>query len=61
MNGGKRMVDNNKNRFKERKKSQAELRKMYPKDGADVGIINGVKTSSHPNSNDSSKDNSSSF
>ncbi|EQB89221.1 hypothetical protein J2Z44_003935 [Clostridium punense] len=55
------MVDNNKNRFKERKKSQAELRKMYPKDGADVGIINGVKNSSHPNSNDSSKDNSSSF
>lgn len=55
------MVDNNKNRFKERKKSQAELRKMYPKDGADVGIINGVKVSSHPNSNDNSKDNSSSF
>ncbi|WP_017417172.1 hypothetical protein [Clostridium tunisiense] len=55
------MVDNNKNRFKEGKKSQAELRKMYPKDGADVGIINGVKVSSHPNSNDNSKDNSSSF
>jgi len=61
MIGGSYMVDNNKNRFKEGKKSQAELRKMYPKDGADVGIINGVKISSHPNSNDNSKDNSSSF
>jgi len=55
------MADNNKNRFKNGKKTQAELRKMYPKDGADVGIIDGVKISSHPNSKDSSKDDKSSF
>jgi hypothetical protein len=54
-------VDNNKNRFKENKKSQAELRKMYPKDGADVGVINGIKVSSHPNSKDSSAGDNSSF
>lgn len=39
------MVDNNKNRVKEDWKSNAELRKMYPRDGADVGIINGKKVS----------------
>jgi len=55
------MSDNNKNRFKNGEKSQAELRKMYPKDGADVGIINGVKVSSHPNSKDATKDDKSSF
>ena len=55
------MADNNKSRFKDGKKTQAELRKMYPKDGADVGIINGVKISSHPNSKDSSRDDRSSF
>ncbi|WP_280527038.1 hypothetical protein [Clostridium senegalense] len=31
--------------MKENWKTQAELRKMYPKDGADVGIINGNKVS----------------
>jgi hypothetical protein len=34
-------MDNNKNRMKERGKSNSELRKMKPKDNADVGIING--------------------
>lgn len=34
-------MDNNKNRMKDREKSNAELRKMEPKDNADVGIING--------------------
>lgn len=50
-------MDNNKSRFKERKRSQAELRKMYPKDGADVGIINGVKIGSYENSKDHSHKN----
>lgn len=38
-------MDNNKNRMKENWKTEAELRKMYPKDGADLGIINGHKIS----------------
>ena len=36
-------MDNNKNRLKERDVSNAELRKMEPKDNADVGIKNGEK------------------
>lgn len=34
-------MDNNKNRMKDREKSNADLRKMQPKNNADVGIING--------------------
>lgn len=34
-------MDNNKNRIKDREKSNSELRKMQPKDNADVGMING--------------------
>lgn len=34
-------MDNNKNRMKDREKSNSELRKMEPKNNADVGIING--------------------
>jgi hypothetical protein len=34
-------MDNNKNRMKDREKSNADLRKMQPKDNADVGIVNG--------------------
>lgn len=49
------MSDNNKNRFKDGKKTQAELRKMYPKDGADVGIVNGIKIGSYANSKDHSE------
>ena len=51
------MVDNNKSRLKDQKRSQAELRKMYPKDGSDVGIINGVKIGSYENSKDHSHKN----
>ena len=36
-------MDNNKNRLKERDVSNAELRKMEPKDNADAGIKNGKK------------------
>jgi len=34
-------MNNNKNRVRDREKSNAELRKMEPKDNADIGIING--------------------
>jgi len=36
-------MNNNKNRRKDRDVSNAELRKMEPKDHADVGIKNGEK------------------
>ena len=34
-------MDNNKNRLRDHGKSNAELRKMKPKDNADVGIEDG--------------------
>ena len=34
-------MNNNKNRMKDRVKSNSELRKIDPKDNADVGIIDG--------------------
>ncbi|HXK77929.1 MAG TPA: hypothetical protein PKY19_05560 [Oscillospiraceae bacterium] len=37
-------MDNNKNRLKDRPKSDPELRKMKPKENAGVGIIEGRKT-----------------
>ena len=36
-------MDKNKNRLKDRPKSNAELRKMKPKDNSDLGMINGNK------------------
>lgn len=36
-------MDNNKNRMKETKKTNAEMRKMFPQGGGDIGIQNGVK------------------
>ena len=36
-------MDNNKNRQKDRPKSNAELRKMYSESGAEIGIENGIK------------------
>lgn len=44
-------MDNNKSRMKDRPKSDAELRKMFPKDGATIGIENGVKKDSHSSGN----------
>jgi hypothetical protein len=35
------LMDNNKNRIKDREKSNPELRKMKPKENADLGIANG--------------------
>jgi hypothetical protein len=40
-------MDNNKNRVKDREKSNPELRRMEPKDNADVGIVNGKKIGVH--------------
>ena len=40
-------MDNNKNRMKDRKKSNPELRKIDPKDNSDVGIIDGQKIGVH--------------
>lgn len=51
---GKKM-DNNKNRIKDREKSNAELRKMEPKDNADDGIIKGHKIGVHDGKHEKSK------
>ena len=40
-------MDNNKNRMKDRKKSNPELRKIDPKRNSDVGIIDGKKIGIH--------------
>lgn len=40
-------MDNNKNRVKDREKSNPELRKMKPKENADMGIRNGHKAGIH--------------
>lgn len=40
-------MDNNKSRKRDRPKSNAEIRKMNPKENADVGIINGKKIGVH--------------
>lgn len=40
-------MDNNKNRKKDREKSNSDLRKIEPKDNADIGIINGKKIGVH--------------
>ncbi len=52
-------MDNNKNRMKDREKSNPELRKMDPTDNADVGIkegkIIGVHESKHEKSRSNSK------
>lgn len=46
MDEGKAM-DNNKNRMKDRPKSNPELRKMKPRDNSDAGFIDGVKIGLH--------------
>lgn len=48
-------MDNNKNRVKDREKSNATLRKMEPKDNADLGIINGQKIGVHESRHEKSK------
>jgi hypothetical protein len=48
-------MDNNRNRIKDQGKSDAELRKMKPKDNADVGIENGQKIGVHESKHEKSK------
>ena len=48
-------MDNNKNRIKDREKSNAELRKIQPKNNADIGIINGHKIGVHDGKHEKSK------
>ncbi|MDD7796263.1 hypothetical protein [Clostridium sp. 'White wine YQ'] len=43
-------MDDNKNRIRDREKSNAELRKMFPKGGADIGVENGEKIGHYANS-----------
>ena len=50
-------MDNNKNRIKDREKSNAELRKMDPKGNADVGIINGQAIGVHESNHEKSRSN----
>lgn len=40
-------MNNNKNRLKDRPKSNPALRQMKPKENADAGIINGKKIGLH--------------
>lgn len=47
-------MDNNKNRMKDREKSNPELRKMQPKDNANVGIKNGHKIGVHESKHEKS-------
>ena len=46
------LMDNNKNRIKDREKSNSELRKMDPKNNADVGIVNGQIIGVHEGKNE---------
>ncbi len=41
-------MDNNKNRLKDRPKSNAERRKMQPFENSDLGIIDGKKIGAPP-------------
>lgn len=47
-------MDNNKNRRKDRPKSNPELRRMQPKDNAGAGIDDGHKTGVHESGHEKS-------
>jgi len=49
------MVHDNKNRKKDRKKSNPELRKMEPRDNADAGMINGNVVGVHESKHEKSR------
>lgn len=48
-------MDNNKNRMKDREKSNPELRKIDPRENADAGIVNGKKIGVHDGKHEKSK------
>lgn len=50
-------MDNNKNRMRDREKSNAELRKIDPKANSDVGIINGQVIGVHESKHEKSRPN----
>lgn len=50
-------MDNNKNRVKDREKSNPELRKMEPKDNEDTGIVNGQKIGVHESRHEKGRNN----
>ncbi|ROR23891.1 hypothetical protein EDD66_11222 [Mobilisporobacter senegalensis] len=50
-------MDNNKNRMKDREKSNPELRKMHPKNNADLGIIDGKIIGVHEGHHEKSRSN----
>ncbi len=48
-------MNNNKNRIKDREKSNPELRKIEPRDNADVGMINGKVIGVHESKNEKTR------
>ena len=48
-------MNNNKNRLKDRGKSNSELRKMEPKDNEDVGIVDAQILNVHDGKHEKSK------
>lgn len=50
-------MDNNKNRMKDREKSNPELRKMSPKHNADAGIKNGQVIGVHDGGHEKNRTN----
>lgn len=50
-------MNNNKNRMRDREKSNAELRKMDPKNNADIGIIDGQIIGVHESKHEKSRKN----
>ena len=48
-------MDNNKNRMKDREKSNPELRKIDPRDNADAGISDGKKIGVHESKREKSR------
>ena len=48
-------MNNNKNRLKDRHKSNPELRKMKPLENADLGLIDGEKQGVHDGGHEKNK------
>lgn len=48
-------MKNNKNRMRDREKTNPELRKINPIENADAGIVNGNKINEHDGKHEKSK------
>jgi hypothetical protein len=55
--GRKEKMNNNKNRIRDREKSNPELRKMESRDNADAGMINGKVIGVHESKHEKSRPN----